>query len=300
MDHSSENAADQIPTSFPRAPRLDPEAMARAVSVQTGIALTVEGLCDGGEVGAAVVRRPDGHRGVLTWRPHYTVAALASGPLAVVERLRALGYPAPATKLAVQVGDAVVTVQELVPGAKIDRLDLPLLERVLAVHGLQADALAGREDVPAYPLYLREDGPGYCLHEPLRRFSRSTAELERRIAAFGAGHPDRLPGDGAVHGDFHPGNILAADGRITGVVDWDGAARGDHRFDLVVLRFGLHPDHADRAVVERLDALIDALPASVAGPAWAHMSLRMVDWAIRHFPADQVDTWVELARRRID
>lgn len=286
--------------------------MARAVSAQTGIALTVEGLCDGGEVGAAVVRRSDGHRGVLTWRPRYTVDALTSGPLAVVGRLRALGYPAPATELAVQVGDAVVTVQELVPGAKIDRLDSSLLERVLAVHRLQAGALAGREDVPAFPLYLCEDGPGYCLHEPLRRFSRRTAELERRIAAFGAGHPDRLPGDGAVHGDFHPGNILAADGRITGVVDWDGAARGDHRFDLVVLRFGVHPgrvdhvDHADHAenpdhaVVERLDALIDVLPASVAEPAWAHMSLRMVDWAIRHFPAEQVDTWVDLARQRLD
>ncbi len=50
-----------------------------------------------------------------------------------------------------------------------------------------------------------------------------------------------------MHGDFHPGNILA-----------------------------------------------------VAGPAWAHISLRMVDWAIRHFPAGQVDSWVELAQQRID
>jgi hypothetical protein len=30
------------------------------------------------------------------------------------------------------------------------------------------------------------------------------------------------------------------------------------------------------------------------------MSLRMTDWAIRHFPSDQVETWVALARQRLD
>lgn len=28
------------------------------------------------------------------------------------------------------------------------------------------------------------------------------------------------------------------------------------------------------------------------------MSLRMTDWAIRHFPADQVDDWLDLAEQR--
>jgi aminoglycoside phosphotransferase (APT) family kinase protein len=32
--------------------------------------------------------------------------------------------------------------------------------------------------------------------------------------------------------DFHPLNILALDGRFTGVVDWAGAAAGDRRADL--------------------------------------------------------------------
>jgi Ser/Thr protein kinase RdoA (MazF antagonist) len=213
--------------------------------------------------------------------------------------LHALGYPAPATELTAQIGSAVVMVQELLPGAKIDHLDANLLDRVIEVHRIQADALAGRADVPAYNLYLRDDGPGYCLHEPLRQFSRRTAALERRICRIGGEHSEHLPGNDAVHGDFHPGNILAADGGVTGVVDWDGAARGDHRFDLVVLRFGIHPEQADRDVVERLDSLLDALPEAVLRTAWAHMSLRMTDWAIRHFPPSEVDRWVGLAEQRI-
>jgi hypothetical protein len=29
------------------------------------------------------------------------------------------------------------------------------------------------------------------------------------------------------------------------------------------------------------------------------MSLRMTDWAIRHFPSREVDRWVELAEQRL-
>lgn len=290
------NAVDE---PFPRVERLDAEAMVRALFEQTGIRLSVQGPCDGGQVGAAIVRWPDGHSSVLKWRRQFSVEELRSGPLAVVERLRALGYPAPATELTVQIGGAALMVQELLPGRKIDHLDAHHLDRVLEVHRLQAGALIERTDVPAFNLYLRADGPEYCLHEPLRRFSRRSADLERRIVEVGAECPERLPGGDAVHGDFHPGNILAANGAVTGVVDWDGAARGDHRFDMVVLRFGIHPEQADRAVVDHLDALLDALPEAVLRPAWAHMSLRMTDWAIRHFPADEVDCWLDLAEQRL-
>jgi hypothetical protein len=293
--HPVNRAADR----FPRVERLNAEDMTRALFEQTRIRLSVAGPCAGGQVGTAYVRWPDGHMGVLKWRPHITVDELRSGPLAVADQLRTLGYPAPATELTAQIGHAVVMVQELLPGTKIDRLDVHHFDRVMEVHRIQANALADRGDVPAYQLYLLDAGPGYCLHEPLRQFSRRTAALERRISRCGAEHPRHLLGNDAVHGDFHPGNILAADGGITGVVDWDGAARGDHRFDLVVLRFGIHPDRADREVVERLDSLLDALPEAILRPAWAHMSLRMTDWAIRHFPPGEVDQWLNLAEQRI-
>ena len=38
-----------------------------------------------------------------------------------------------------------------------------------------------------------------------------------------------------MHWDYTTSNILAADGEITGVVDWDGVCNGDRLFDLVTL-----------------------------------------------------------------
>ncbi|MFJ8825009.1 phosphotransferase [Streptomyces sp. NPDC102467] len=287
--------------SWERAERLDADHLTDALYERTGVRLTVEGPCSGGQVGAAYVRWAHGRRSVLKWRPRTARSDLESGPLAVCEALRGAGYPCPATELTAQVGHAVVHVQELLPGAPIHLMDEDGLDQVLALNDLQAGALKAHPGVPSARLYLTRDGPGFCLHEPLRRHSRRTAELERRVRDVGARHPDVLRGDDALHLDFHPGNLLHVDGRITGVVDWDGAARGDRRLDLVTLRFGLHAPgrQSGPGVVERLDALLDALPADVLGPAWAHMSLRMTDWAVRHFTPDEVRHWLDLAERRL-
>ncbi len=281
-----------------RVARLDAQQLADALFDQTALRLDVEGPCPGGEVGAAYVRWPDGHRAVLTWRPDIALAEVRQGPLAVVDALRAVGYPAPATELAAQVGTSVVVVQELLPGSKIDYLDAPVLDQALALNRLHTGRLAGRPDVPLMKLYLRGDGPGFCLHEPLRQFSRRSAALERWIRQVGDEHGDQLAGDDAVHCDFHPGNMLASNGAITGVVDWDGGARGDCRLDLVTLRFGVLPGRCDPVVTDRLDTILDGLPAATLRPAWAHMSLRMADWAIRHFGAGEVGYWLALAEQR--
>jgi len=283
----------------PRTARLHAQPVADAIRDRTGARLVVEGRCSGGQVGAAYVRWPDGRRGVLTWRPGVTLDQVSNGPLAVPALLRAAGYPAPATQLAVQISDGVALVQERLPGTKVQHVDTALLDQALALIGQHAGALAGHPRVPALPRYLRDDGPGYCLHGPLARFSPRAARLERRIAAIGGQYPDRPAGDDVVHGDFHHENLLAEDGRLTGVVDWDGAGRGDRRFDLVTLRFGLRPDTSTAAARTRLDAIVDQLPSEVLAPAWAHMSLRMTDWAIRHFDPADVPYWLDLAETRL-
>ncbi|WP_431034161.1 phosphotransferase enzyme family protein [Streptomyces sp. P6-2-1] len=280
--------------------RLDAARMVDALRVRTGVRLVLEGPCRGGAVGAAYVRgEEDGRRGVLKWRPHSSVAAMRAGALAVVDALRDAGYPAPATDLVTQVGDAVVTVQEVLPGTGIDRLTPAHLDQLLRLNAVQADRLTGLGGVPAAALHLRDDGPGFCLHEPLRRHSPRAAALERRISALADRYPPLLPGDDAVHYDFHPGNLLADGQDITGVIDWDGAARGDRRFDLVTLRFGLHATQAPPAVTDRLDAVLATFPDHILTPAWAHMSLRLTDWAIRHPTPSGPTPWLDLADRHL-
>ena len=294
-------------TAAERVTRLDAHRVAVALREQAGVRLTVLGPCPGGEVGAAYVAWPDGHRSVLTWRPGVDLAAMRGGPLAVVEALRSTGYPAPATELSAQLGTAVVVVQELLPGDPVAGsgpdgagLDGAGLDRALALNRAQAGVLAGLPSIPLVPLYLGEDGPGFCRHEPLRSHSRRTAALERWIRAVAAEHPDPLPGQDAVHMDFHPGNLLAVGGAVSGVVDWDGAGRGDRRFDLVTLRFGVHTGGAAPGIAARLDAVLDTFPAEVLRPAWAHMSLRMTDWSIRHYSAGDVEHCLDLVERRVD
>jgi hypothetical protein len=282
--------------------------MAANLEHATGVRVIVDGPCPGGEVGAAYVRWDDGHRSILKWRPQTTLEDMQAGPLKVVSVLRSVGYPAPATELAAQVGDAVVTIQELLPGTTVNLLNESTLDQALALNDLQASALDEHREIQNVSLYLTEDGPGFCLHEPLRQHSPRTKKLEAWITEVGKQYPEQLQGNDAMHLDFHPGNLLSQDGKLTGVIDWDGAARGDRRFDLVTLRFGAHPypphlapaARVDRAVENRLDEILDSFPPDVLRPLWAHMSLRMTDWTIRHFTPPQVDHWLDLAEQRVD
>jgi aminoglycoside phosphotransferase (APT) family kinase protein len=110
--------------------------------------------------------------------------------------------------------------------------------------------------------------------------------------------PAYLPGTDAVHGDFHPTNFLVADSRITGVVDWTGVGSGDRHFDLVTLRFSLHGRRMDGQVVAALDEYLEQAPPDTVRAAWAHMSLRMVDWATRFYSPEDVENWLDLVETR--
>jgi aminoglycoside phosphotransferase (APT) family kinase protein len=155
--------------------------------------------------------------------------------------------------------------------------------------------LAGRPDLPAPSLYLRTDGPGFCLHGAMASYDRRTARLLAAIETAGAAVPESLEGSDLVHFDFHPENVLVdPTGAVTGVVDWDGAARSDGALDLMTLRFDL----ARRApeLGRWVAGLVrDAAPERVRLACWAHLSLRLVDWAIRELTSTDVDAWLRVA-----
>jgi hypothetical protein len=266
--------------------RLDPYQAIDAIASQTGMRLTYDGPCPGGEVGAAYVRRLDGRRSVLTRGQRRSAR--------ITEVARAAGIPAPAYEIVADVDGGTVVVQELLPGTPPAGVDETVLAAMLDVHDRFAGLLRSEPGSGSgIRLYLRASGPGFCLHEPLDGYDKRTRRLLAWVRDVGE-QRDTADGDDLVHVDFHPGNMLLDGGRLTGVVDWDGAGCGDRHLDLVTLRF----DVALRAP-GLLPALDDLLTQTVTAGRlrayWAHMSLRLVDWAIRHHGPADVDFWLATA-----
>lgn len=134
-----------------------------------------------------------------------------------------------------------------------------------------------------------------CLHEPLARYDRRTRRLLKVIEQVGARVPQFLAGVDLVHMDCHPENVLVdSTGTVTGVVGWDAASRGNGDFDLYTLRFHLarSAPGLGRWLGRRLQG---AMPEDVAWACWAHMSLRIVDWSIRHLSPADVTAWLDTA-----
>jgi aminoglycoside phosphotransferase (APT) family kinase protein len=286
---------------FAPVERLDAESLIGSINETFHLGLRFLQPANGGNVGAAYVAAADGRRSVLTWQPgspaerHREIADM-------LEIARRHDLPVPRYEHVLPVGSAVAIIQELLPGTQPNQVSQDLVEQLVEVNARLRGVLANRPLIPAAGLYLRESGPGFCRHEPLRAYSDRTRRLLRWVREVGAGCADAMGGDDLVHLDFQPANILV-DGadRVTGVIDWDGAARGDGRIDLVVLLFGLHSGSGSASTIEWLwDRIREQLTDDELRPYWAHMSLRMVDWAIRHYSTDDVDHWIAVAESGMD
>ena len=296
---------DQSP--LPPVLKLDAIGLVRRLNALPGIQLDFVGAARGGEVGAAFVRWPDGREGVLTRGPDDLAALARTEELLELARTHAI--PCPRYDLVRDLpGEGVVVVQERLPGGPPRRIDDRLIAAMLAVNDRFAGLLISRPDVPPLDLYLTQSGPGFCLHESLERYDARTRRLLGWIREVGR-HPSAvMTGSDLVHADLHFGNVLVDDaGAITGIVDWGDAGRGDRRFGLVTLAFdlgwGMRFSPAYQQVtpagVAAVWARLDAMDAGILRAFWAHMSLRMVDWSIRHQTAESVDHYLAFASSRI-
>jgi Phosphotransferase enzyme family len=275
-------------SSLSRTPRLEAADLVSRLAELTGVQFAIEGPCPGGEVGAAYVRWPDGRRSVLTMGSRH------APPLVLFAR-RA-GLPVPEYELTADLGDAFVVVQELVVGSAPAVVDRPLVDSLIALNAAFTGLLSSLSR-PPIDLYLRSSGPGFCVHESLASYDRRSARVLDWVREVGAVR-NTADGPDLVHVDYHPGNILVSDGRITAILDWDGVGQGDRLFDLVTLRFDL----AWRAPLLTFfmdDLLVQTLPADRLRAYWAHMSLRLVDWSIRHHTSAEVDVWLATAEHGI-
>lgn len=207
----------------------------------------------------------------------------AARAAAVTERLRELGYPAPRY---VQV-EADWALQEELPGEPLEPwrpLPEEIATELLSFHTPQAEAFPGagawagswRRVVAASVL---SGARSYLRLATLRDHSDRSRELLERCQDAVRRFGERVPElDAIVHWDFTPDNVLARDGRVTGVIDWEGARPGDPRFDLVTLAFYA----PGTPLLERALAGIDA---GLRAVYQAHLCVRQAEWSLRRHDA---------------
>lgn len=239
----------------------------------------------------------DGAPVVLKWFPNETAADRYAMLLPALDVLRSRGVPVPEYLFVRAVDGWTLCAQRVLPGRPWEavhgrgaRAAPPqMVDRVIECVGA-ADGIVGPPPAPSFrswgefmihSLTIGEDG--WAMHAPLRSWNARGAALLKRIETVGAdADASWFPTRGLVHLDLHAGNLLAReDGTLTGIIDWEGACAGDHRFDLAEFAFDL--DGAGQQIWNRVEPLLEphVLRAYVA-----HMALKFTDWAIRHHPED--------------
>ena len=217
---------------------------------------------------AAVVLLIDKH--VLRW--YGDSWSLGDGPDLVQREAAALtalaGTAVPAPRLIAWSSEPPAILSAVLPGEM--RIDLPdpgvtraVLERIHATDPALLAAWTYR---------------GYHEDCDLRRpqWWRSPAVWERAVRQTETVRPtgERV----VIHRDFHPGNMLWLDSRLSGVVDWVDACLGPAGFDLAHLRVNLAVLHGIGAE----DVVGDGDPAWDIEAAFGYL-----DWP----SVEAIDAW---------
>jgi aminoglycoside phosphotransferase (APT) family kinase protein len=200
---------------------------------------------------------------------------------AVTARLRELGYPAPRY---VRV-EAEWALQEELPGMPLEQW-LPLsgevARQLLSLHSLHSAPFpvatpgSWRRVVASSVL---SGASSYLRLATLRAHSDRSRELLARCQDTVRRFGERVPEAAAiVHWDFTPDNVLVHDGRVAGVIDWEGVRAGDPQFDLVTLAF-----YAPGTTL--LEGALRGIDGGVRAVYGAHLCVRQAEWSLRRHDA---------------
>jgi len=154
--------------------------------------------------------------------------------------LGARGYPVPVIVWHGMLGDRWhVTVQNRLPGQPLTALSPPLLDAVLRLVELQADAgiPAGGRDFTGYVAHVLFDDWDDVWVDAARSAAAADQLCERLRAWLRPVWGLCLAPTDFATNDLNLSNVLSDGSRITGVVDWDEFGLGSRALDLVALAF---------------------------------------------------------------
>jgi hypothetical protein len=172
------------------------------------------------------------------------------------EVLRRRGYPAART---LAFGPAAPYgqgwIQERLPGEPcVDGLDGALLDQVMEAVERQADAGESMADAWSYvAAVVFDDEEGWW--QAARARGPEAAALCDRLFSWVRQIPRARPRQDFVHLDLNFTNILAQEGKLTGIVDLDHLGNDDRSVDLVTLMFNYEEDRHDTGRAPPVGAL---------------------------------------------
>ena len=246
--------------------------------VADSLGLTIVESLRGGQFGACVVNDPargDDERLVLKAVDWGDMRQRWATGAAMAEAVRATGYPAPRYVGTGMVDRYTWSLQQWLPGAvpergageHIERLVELVLRHADAAPSTTADTVGDLRGGMARNLeVLASNDTTRGLADDLRRTVERTEHVELR--------------DGDVwHTDFHPYNVLVADGGVA-IIDWEGARPGDYRLDLACLAITAPDDACEPAE----DALRRVAPAEVAALCIAWNVAKFVGFDVMQRP----------------
>ena len=183
---------------------------------------------------------------ILKWSPDATMADRYAALLPGLDELRARGVPVPEYLHVGAFDGGTLSAQRLLPGRSQDNPSPAVVESVMRCVAAKAGIGGPRPaaDLPTWGAFVvgrltaGQDAP--AMHAALRAWApRSAAVLDRLAAVGAAADPGWFPDGGLVHRDLHTDNVLIDDGALSGIIDWEEACAGDHRYDLVAFAFDL-------------------------------------------------------------
>ena len=260
--------------------------MNRAGPRQLGFEL---GACapGGRSEGAWFATASDGAPVVLKWSPDETMADRYAALLPRLDELRARGVPVPQYLHVGAFDGGTLSAQRFLPGRSEDKPSPAVVASMVRCIAAKAGIGGPRPaaDQRRWGAFvvgaLTVGQDGRAMHEPLRTGGRRSTAVLDRVEAVGAdADPGWFPADELVHGDLHTDNVLIDDGALCGIIDWEDACAGDHRFDLVAFAFDL--DGHNQPIWDVVDAA--GFAPRVLRAYVALLTLKCTASAILHHP----------------
>lgn len=194
----------------------------------------------GSDLVVRLPRRPGAAAGVLhEVEVLQQVERVTIGTVFVTPKVRHVGEPHEAFAHHWSVlewigGNDAWTLRHDLDGSRLESLAVDLAAAVTAIGAFDASGLRARApgDRGGPLRALLESLEGWLVSSRWNAADLLDVSAVRRLACEALEVADEPVIEGFTHGDLIPGNLLVEAGRLTAIIDWGGAGRGDTAQDL--------------------------------------------------------------------